>query len=557
MAGSRKPLSSSPEAERLSHAQVPPGYWTRNANSLRPLTPLYADFKVSRYLPEAMTAASEEFALLDPPRESIVIDGYVYGGSRKPSATPPPERIAAFEKKIRDRHEVEVIKRWPKLRPQITRQLLGFQKQDLTVLGNDGLLQHLGDLDDRLSEWYGIHFRNNRAGPIFIGRCALFCHEHFGMSGGDYVQLLQGYSPASKEPQVELGKAAKQALGQPAVMHALESDDAWESTAVRNLLDPYITYFGHRSLEFEFVHATLAEQPARVVELLRQAIRSAGGGKKDEVYDKSGVESQWREKLGTPEERDRFDLLLEEARDAYGVRENDIGFCLWGEGLMRYAFLEAGRRLTNQNVLEDTAQVFYLRRSEVVQALNGHAVIDLKRLASAREKEREQQMAVTPPESFGAAPPQETLPLSPEGREAQRALRWMTILSPSTPSPTAESADLKGVGATQGIYIGPVRIVLSEKDFDRVQPGDVLVCPTTSPSWSVLFSQLGALVTDGGAILSHPAIVAREYGIPAVVATRNGTKKLLDGQTVRVDGEQGLVQVMELHQNAGALPREE
>ena len=81
----------------------------------------------------------------------------------------------------------------------------------------------------------------------------------------------------------------------------------------------------------------------------------------------------------------------------------------------------------------------------------------------------------------------------------------------------------------------------NEAEFERLRACDVLVCPVTSPVWSVLFPSVGALVTDTGGTLSHPAISAREYGVPAVVATGNGTSALHDGQVVTVDGTAGTV----------------
>jgi pyruvate,water dikinase len=83
---------------------------------------------------------------------------------------------------------------------------------------------------------------------------------------------------------------------------------------------------------------------------------------------------------------------------------------------------------------------------------------------------------------------------------------------------------------------------MSESGFGRIQAGDVLVCPVTSPTWSVIFPTVGALITDTGGILSHPAIIAREYGIPAIVATGNATSLLHDGQSVTVDGSAGMIE---------------
>jgi pyruvate,water dikinase len=84
---------------------------------------------------------------------------------------------------------------------------------------------------------------------------------------------------------------------------------------------------------------------------------------------------------------------------------------------------------------------------------------------------------------------------------------------------------------------------MGEHQFSKIRAGDVVVCPTTSPAWSVVFPSMGALVTNGGGILSHPAIIAREHGIPAVVGTGNATDVLKDGQRVTVDGSTGVVEV--------------
>ena len=103
---------------------------------------------------------------------------------------------------------------------------------------------------------------------------------------------------------------------------------------------------------------------------------------------------------------------------------------------------------------------------------------------------------------------------------------------------------LTGTPAARGRSTGTVRIVRDETAFDKLQAGDVLVCPCTSPPWSIVFPSLSAVVTDSGGILSHPAIVAREFGIPAVVGTGNATDLLVDGQRVTVDGSAGTVTVV-------------
>jgi rifampicin phosphotransferase len=113
---------------------------------------------------------------------------------------------------------------------------------------------------------------------------------------------------------------------------------------------------------------------------------------------------------------------------------------------------------------------------------------------------------------------------------------------PSTPSDTGDDR-VHGIPGSPGRYTGRACILREESQFDQLQRGDVLVCPTTSPAWSVLFTRAGALVTDGGAVLSHAAVIAREYGIPAVLATGDATRRLHSGDIVTVDGVTGTVQL--------------
>lgn len=148
--------------------------------------------------------------------------------------------------------------------------------------------------------------------------------------------------------------------------------------------------------------------------------------------------------------------------------------------------------------------------------------------------------APPPPPSFDAFPP--------EARHLMQVvfvhMENMFATQYSQQGETTEGTDLHGLAASPGQYTGPVRIIMSESEFDKLQAGDVLVCPTTQPPWSVLFPSVGALVTDSGGILSHPAIIAREYAIPVVVAADNATTLLEDGQVVMVNGDSGIIEVV-------------
>ena len=128
--------------------------------------------------------------------------------------------------------------------------------------------------------------------------------------------------------------------------------------------------------------------------------------------------------------------------------------------------------------------------------------------------------------------------------EEQAALASTKASALAAPGRTMEAPELHGIPASAGTYTGTARVILDESQFGKIRAGDVLVCPTTSPVWSVFFGSVGALVTDVGGVLSHPAIIAREYGIPAAVATGSATELVHDGDTISVNDLQGVVEVV-------------
>ena len=115
------------------------------------------------------------------------------------------------------------------------------------------------------------------------------------------------------------------------------------------------------------------------------------------------------------------------------------------------------------------------------------------------------------------------------------------LLAPQSQDLIDENVILSGTPGSPGLASGPARIVHDVSEFGRLQPGEVLVAPATNPAWTPLFQRAAAVVVDTGGSASHAAIVAREYGVPAVMGTFDGTQKLTDGQWIQVDGSRGLV----------------
>jgi rifampicin phosphotransferase len=177
-----------------------------------------------------------------------------------------------------------------------------------------------------------------------------------------------------------------------------------------------------------------------------------------------------------------------------------------------------GRRLAEVGVLRDADDVLHLRLEELEE------LGDPATLAPAVA---ERIRAVV------------------RARSARRAeLAGVPLIAPSVLFPgRAPRGDalVSGTPASGGLATGPVRVIRDTADFGRLRGGDVLVCPYTNPAWTPLFQRAAAVVVDTGGIGSHAAIVAREYGIPAVMGSATGTSVLTDGQVVTVDGDTGLV----------------
>ncbi len=243
----------------------------------------------------------------------------------------------------------------------------------------------------------------------------------------------------------------------------------------------------------------------------------------------------------------RFQRVLERAERAYAIREDRELFTFSVPlALIRFASLELGRRLEERGAIDRLEDVFFMEVGEAREAL--HNKNEYHGLVIRRREERAWVEAHPGPEVYGEKPEtqQNYDSLPPEVKFAESAVSWIIEnvrpMVKSTPSQT-KGPTISGIPAAPGQYTGPVRVVADESEFRKIRAGDVLVCTSTSPVWSVLFPSIGALVTDVGGILSHPAIIAREYCVPAVVATGNATKILHDGQMVTVDGNTGVVEV--------------
>lgn len=300
-------------------------------------------------------------------------------------------------------------------------------------------------------------------------------------------------------------------------------------------LDTYFEQFGHLIYSLDFAMPTQADDPLPVLVALR-ALTERPGRDADarfaELARQRDALSKSTARSFDPIRRRLFRTLLGWARRYAPYREEALFFVGAAWPTLRRLAVVLGQRLTDARCLEQPDDVFYLQSSELAAAsaarAAGTARPDLARLAQERRQLREaRKRLVAPP----AVPPDYQFTLGPIDLSARESVRRNT----------ADDRELQGFAVSAGRVTAPASLILSAADFATMQPGTVLVCPTTTPAWTPLFSQALALVTDIGGILAHGSIVAREYGIPAVMGTGTATQRIRSGQPVTVDGDAGTV----------------
>jgi len=560
--------------------EPPPGFWQREAShNPRPLTPLGSSLFIEatgRSLPKAFA----EFGLLAETLEFREINGYVYTaikpfrvGDRGGGRLPPRwllwlvlrlhpafrRRIADNKRAMRDRLDLKLLDRWDnEWRPSIIAEIARLRAVDLPALSDDALAQQVEDVRRFLFRSSDVHFSLTGGNGFPIARLAWFCRDRLGHGTMDTLKLMSGLSGASSEPALRLAALATTIKSDAALTQAVQAAPAGDVHAVlrahpgpvASQFDAYVYDYGLRALRYEVVEPTLAEQPELLGRLLQDQLARPNDLRiEQDQLARERADAKADALGGLPDEalRSRFLTLLGEAERAYPVREDNEFYTVSVPlALCRLAAQEAARRLVAADAIAVPDDVFYLRCDEVIDALHTHreyAELVAERRAAMRAAE-----AFDPPPSYGVEPPSPPLDLLPaEMRESMEAMIWMqeTIFDNEQSQTRAEAGatEVRGRGAARGTYTGTARVIMGEHQFDKLQPGDVMVCPITSPVWSILFANVGALVTDTGGILSHPAIIAREYGIPAVVATGNGTTLIRDGQQVEVDGDAGVVRI--------------
>jgi len=557
--------------------EAPPGYWERDDfHEPVPLSPFGRVLLLEQII-KNFPAACAEFGIMLERIEPAFIGGWIYSrvvpvgapspGRGRPHPPPPwllrtllrlhpaiRRRAHAALKAIASDLPASVIRRWAEeWRPLFEEETARALSLDLGALSD---LDLVAELDRRV--WmigHPAHVMAATAYWILVYQLAETCRVLLGWDTAKTLTLVEGLSTKSTQPARELADLARVARDRPAVLELLaEIDDTTPGRLAEadpdfaQAFSSYLEANGHRILTYDVMTPTLAETPHLLLRLVADQLEisfSPDQAAEEARRTRNQAADEARRILSSHPEADRehFERVLARAREAYPVFEDRVWWTTFVQtALLRYVAIEIAGRLSDRGQLAAAEEVFFLETADARSALlDGTDRRETTRLAKGR---RAWAMAHPGPHSYGQ-PPQGEPPfnlLPDPARLVNNAMMWgLAQLFGERRLPTSDDSIVSGTAASSGRYTGKVRVIMGEHEFTKIQPGDVVVCPVTSPAWSVVFPSMGALVTDMGGILSHPAIIAREHRIPAVVGTGNATVMLNDNQHVVVDGDRGTV----------------
>lgn len=549
-----------------------PGVWElESTHMVRPISRMIEDI-----FPAAATEgfrwSMARYGMLLEVMEFQVVNRFVYicarGVGAPPKATAPPPRwifklLTKLHPEMRRRiatvREVFATKRWREdverwdtdWKPAAAREYSTLQQVNLSELSDEQLLAHLQNCLEAVARSVTLHHSLNATAMLPLGDFLAHTSEWTGMPPSELLPLFRGASRVSLGANEELESLARTLADHPDALTLLASSDARaivdalsaRADAAGSAFRRYVDMAGVRlATGYDVADMTLLEMPELLVETIRAKVAGHDTRCANDVEER---ERSIRERV-PPQHRAAFDELLTEARLTYRIRdERAYGNDAWALGVARRAVLEAGRRLRERNLLHDAGHAVDLTLAEVRTLLRDGRGPSADEVAS-HVRDRTTKTTASAPPFLGGVPsgPPSAEWLPPDAARAERAIGVVLREMFARRDTQQSSACVNGFAASPGEFTGIARLVLDPQDMNRVQQGDVLITRATSPAFNALLPLIGGVVTDRGGTLSHAAVVAREYGIPAVVGTGNATELIRDGARVRLDGAKGTVEVL-------------
>ena len=397
----------------------------------------------------------------------------------------------------------------------------------------------------------GFYWTGNTSHTFGIAKSTddqLQCFLHENLPDDRYIsgQFLTGFESKTLQANAILFEIAKLIRASEALTYVVIAtptqflpralQEHAEGAPILEALEDYFDVYGHQGYSLDFIEPTQAEDPSATFATLKSMVQNANYDPKNQEARASAVREKKFEEVsnklsGLTYWQFRYRLWF--ARRYNHIREETAFYFGYTWCVLRPMAFELGRRLVNVGTFLDPEDTFFVVTDELNRAIEarkaGTSLPELGKLAAERRELREARKLLHPPGTI----PEEASNI-PSVRFKETQIRN-----------DAGSDSLNGFAVSSGTVTAPASVILSQNDFDKMAPGSILVAPNTTPAWTQLFAHAVGLVTDMGSILAHGSIVAREYGIPAVLGVGNGTVRIKHGQSITIDGDAGSVTLHE------------
>jgi rifampicin phosphotransferase len=530
-----------------------PGSWVLDAvHASRPFSRFQTEIHSSN-LEAGFRECARRYGLLIDTLNWRFANGFAYFSAPPAPAEEVPARFQAAEEALERKIWRDDMHRWEReARPASIATHLALQAVDPRTLDQDALLAHLDRCREHQQRMIYQHHAFNCAAFLPVGDFIAHVSAWNELPLGELLALVRGAAPESAGafPALDRLTAAIRASSEAKALLASDGDAADLLERLRAQLGEvgatavdYLDTVGYRLLDSLDVGDPYAlEVPEVLVNGIRMAVDTGAP-----ASSTASAEEVARVRSRVPvEHQDEFDELLAEARVTSKLRdERGLYSEVWAGGITRRAILAAGERLAEGGHIDEPAHLVeagYEEMRALIRGLDGPSAEELAERARYRATYR---AGAAPP--WLGSPPEPPPPLDGLPPAAARLMRAVGATIDTLFGGAEAKSDamvVRGIGASPGVVMGTARVIDGPAQFDRLQRGDVLVTMSTTESFNIVLPILGAIVTDAGGLLSHAAIVSREYGIPAVVGSGDATALIADGARVRVDGTSGEVTVL-------------
>ncbi len=525
------------------------GWWLTCDHMFRRFaTPFASDWIAKKINGYVFTAAI-------PADSSVLVDSTEYNAryaARVPRDPNYPAQMGPYLGAVLPVYGANFLTWWrERFRPEIERNFEYLDEYDYSNRSLAELAIHLEDAIDMHDRHWKIHWMLNFS--QFSATLGLqgAMQEIKGSVDQELFGRLQSSVEDRNWDSIEaLWRMKNQVKASPESKKAFEGDTASDvlnrlrgSAAGRGFLDKELaTYqqdFGYKAIwSHEFVFPTWKENPAPIIEAIRGYLETDYDYPKTITAIKKDLESAVGELLDgvKGDQLQKLKGALDLSMSMSPLTPDHHFYVDQGTNAhVRLVLVAIGRRLVEEGILHDPEDTIFLLYNELRRLLGDPKAFAAKPLVSRRRDEREAAFAVRPREWVGTATKVALdFPYNGLWGFPDKFYR----------KPPAATGAINGLAASPGVVEGPARNVHSLDEFDQVRKGEILVCQMTNPAWVVLFTKIVGLVTDAGGTVSHPAVVSREFGIPAVVGTSNATQRIKTGDRIRVNGSTGVVEIL-------------